>query len=156
MLDQLVHAAPDARVRLAHAGVEIGVHRGRIAVHAGTVAPFAVAWSGESVLALPHGRLEFAEARGDGIAAGVLASAKVTVRRRAGGERLRIAAGGPRRALKGLLYDAGLAPWLRDALPLVWCDDVLAAVPGIGIDAAFRASAGAPGIVLAWHPGPAG
>ncbi len=28
MLDQLTHAAPDARVRLAHAGAEVGFHRG--------------------------------------------------------------------------------------------------------------------------------
>ena len=35
--DQLVHAAPDARVRVAHAGVELGIFRGRIVVHASAV-----------------------------------------------------------------------------------------------------------------------
>jgi tRNA(Ile)-lysidine synthase len=33
MLDQLVHAAPDSRVRLPHDGAEIGFHRRRIVVH---------------------------------------------------------------------------------------------------------------------------
>ena len=28
--------------------------------------------------------------------------------------------------------------WERDALPLVFCGDTLAAVPGIGVDVAFR------------------
>ena len=42
MLDQLSGAAPDARVRLVHAGAEVGFHRGRIVVHAPAVAPFAV------------------------------------------------------------------------------------------------------------------
>ncbi len=88
MLEQLAHAAPDARVRLAHDGVEIGIHRGRIAVHAPSVAPFALAWSGERALVLPHGVLEFAPALGAGLAAGALAAAPVTVRRREGGERL--------------------------------------------------------------------
>ena len=46
MLLQFVHAAPDARVRVAHAGVELGIFRGRIVVHAPAVAPFTIAWSG--------------------------------------------------------------------------------------------------------------
>ena len=50
MLDQLAGAAPDARVRLVHAGAEVGFHRGRIVVHAPAVAPFAVPWRGEARL----------------------------------------------------------------------------------------------------------
>jgi tRNA(Ile)-lysidine synthase len=38
MLDQLSGAAPHARVRLVHAGVEVGFHRGRIVVHAPALA----------------------------------------------------------------------------------------------------------------------
>jgi tRNA(Ile)-lysidine synthase len=152
MLEQFVHAVPDARVRVAHAGVELGIFRGRIVVHAPAVAPFAVMWSGEARLALPHGVLEFARARGEGLAASVLAATPVTVRRREGGERLRVAVDRPSRAVRRLLYDAGVAPWQRASLPLVWCGETLAAVPGIGVDAAMRASPDAPGIVLHWHP----
>ena len=154
MLGQLAHAAPDARVRLAHDGVEIGIHRGRIALHAPAVAPFALAWAGECALALPHGMLEFAPAVGTGLAAGTLAASPVTVRLREGGERLRLEAGRSPRPLKRLLHDAGIPPWQREALPLVWCGNALAAVPGIGVDAAFRATAGAAGLVLRWHPAP--
>jgi tRNA(Ile)-lysidine synthase len=154
MLDQFVRAAPDARVRIAHAGVELGIFRGRISVHGPAVAPFAVAWSGESTLALPHGVLEFAPAHGSGLAVTALRAAAVTVRRREGGERLRMVADRPTRAVVRLLYDAGIAPWQRASLPLVWCGGTLAAVPGIGIDAALRATAGAPGIVVHWHPRP--
>jgi tRNA(Ile)-lysidine synthase len=153
MLDQLVHAAPDARVRLAHAGAELGIFRGRIVVHTPAVERFAIAWSGEPALALPHGVLEFAPTRGDGLATAALAAAAVTVRRREGGERMRLAADRRSRAVTRLLYDAGIAPWQRESLPFVYCGDVLAAVPGIGVDAAFRATGDAPGIVLRWHPG---
>ena len=152
MLEQLVHAAPDARVRLVHAGVALGIFRNRVTVHAAAVGPFAMAWSGEPWLALPHGVLEFAPAQGEGLAAALLRGAPVTVRRREGGERLRIATNRPQRSLKRLLYDAGIAPWQRTALPLVFCGDALAAVPGIGVDVAFRAAAGAPGVVVHWHP----
>jgi tRNA(Ile)-lysidine synthase len=152
MLDQLVRAAPDAQVRLAHAGIELGVFRGRITVHASAVAPFTMAWSGEPALALPHGVLEFTPAQGAGLAAGMLRAAAVTVRRRAGGERLHVAENRPGRSLKRLLYDAGIAPWQRASLPLVYCGDALAAVPGVAVDVAFRAAAGAPGVVVHWHP----
>ena len=45
-----------------------------------------------------------------------------------------------------------MPPWQRQALPLVFCGDALAAVPGIGVDVAFAARAGMPGFTLDWHP----
>jgi len=152
MLGQLVRAAADARVRLAHGRAEIGIHRGRIVVHAPACAPFAVAWNGQRLLALPHGTLEFAPCTGAGIACAALDSVPVNVRSRAGGERIRLAADRPRRTLKGLLQDAGVPQWERASLPLVFCGDALAAVPGIGVDATFQAGAGAPGVDVRWRP----
>jgi tRNA(Ile)-lysidine synthase len=152
MLAQLAGAAPDARVRLVHAGAEVGLHRGRIVVHAPAVAPFAIRWRGDTRLALPHGTLEFVLCSGDGAAQAALDSAVVIVRSRAGGERIRLAMDRPRRALKGLLQDAGMPPWQRDSLPLVFCDGVLAVVPGVGVDAAFRAVSGTPGYEIRWRP----
>jgi tRNA(Ile)-lysidine synthase len=153
MLDQLVNAATDARVRLAHAGVEVGIHRGRIVVHPPPVAPFAVAWRGEPQLALPHGILEFVSCMGAGIACTALNAGNVTVRSRAGGERLRLAEGRPRQALKHLLQHAGVPPWQRESLPLVYCGDALAAVPGLGVDVQFQAAAGTPGRHVHWRAG---
>ena len=37
--------------------------------------------------------------------------------------------------------------WLRDSLPLVFCGDALAVVPGIGVAVAFQAPPGAAGYV---------
>ena len=152
MLDQLAGAAPDARVRLVHAGAEIGFHRGRIVVHAPSVAPFSVPWRGDARLALPHGTLEFVPCTGAAIACARLVGVDVTVRTRAGGERIQLAADRPRRALKGILQDAGMPPWQRESLPLVFCGDALAVVPGIGVDVAFQAAAGTPGCAVRWHP----
>jgi tRNA(Ile)-lysidine synthase len=151
MLEQIAHAPPDARVRLRHDGAEIGIHRGRVVVHDAPVAPFAIAWRGEGALALPHGTLEFAPSSGHGIAAAAREHA-VVVRSREGGERLRLSAGAAAQPLKQLLQRAGIPHWARASVPLVFCGDTLAAVPGIGIDPAFAADAGAPGYELRWHP----
>ena len=51
----------------------------------------------------------------------------------------------PRRALKSFLRESGVAPWERAALPLCYCGDDLAAVPGLGVDVAFRADPGRAG-----------
>ena len=151
MLDQLVHAAPDARVRLPHDGAEIGFHRRRIVVHPPAVARFLILWRGERELALPHGTLEFTPCSGDDAECVALDRQEVSVRLRVGGERIRLAHGRPRRALKGILRDAGMPPWQRESLPLVFCGDALAAVPGIGVDTVFQAPAGTAGYTIRWR-----
>jgi tRNA(Ile)-lysidine synthase len=152
MLVQLRSAKPDARVQLVHAGVELGLHRGRIIVHAPQPAPYEFAWQGEGEIALPHGTLAFVATNGDGVSTAQLAMAATVVKPRGGGERLRLDAGGRQRALKSLLQDSGVPHWERAALPLVWCGGALAVVPGIGVDAAFRASVGERGWRVEWAP----
>jgi tRNA(Ile)-lysidine synthase len=152
MLRQLEHAAPDARTRLAHDGAEIGCHRGRIVVHAPRAATFVRAWDGESELWLPGGTLLFERARGAGLAAAKLTQGPVTLRSRCGGERIRLSANRPARAVKKLLQEAHMPPWERDGLPLVWSGDELVAVPGIGIALAYQAAPDEAGWRLCWRP----
>jgi tRNA(Ile)-lysidine synthase len=76
----------------------------------------------------------------------------VTVRSRQGGERIRMAVSRPQSALMCFLRFAAVPPWERAALPLVFADDALAAVPGVGIAPAFRATAGAAAHALVWSP----
>jgi tRNA(Ile)-lysidine synthase len=152
MHEQLVRAAPDARVRLIHSGAEIGIHRGHIVVHPPAIAAFAIPWRGEARLALPHGTLEFASSVDAGVARAALPDDGVIVRARAGGERIRLVSGQPSQALKRILYDAEMPLWLRDSLPLVFCGDALAVVPGIGVDVAFQVPPGAAGYAVNWLP----
>jgi len=151
MLDQLSAARRDALIRLPHAGCEIGVHRDQVLLHAPVPLTFNVPWHGEPELELPHGTLAFTHAKGAGIDAAQLAFG-VHVRSRAGGERFQLAADRPRRALKAILREAGIPPWERRGLPLVFCGSALAAVAGLGIDAALRAAPGQPGLTIDWHP----
>jgi len=155
MLDQLGNAAPDARVAIAHDGVVMGVHRGRIHVHPPDPPPYALAWRGEPALALPHGTLAFERARG-GIDTTRLRG-PLLVRPRDGGERFRLGCDRPRRALKAILHDAGWPPWQRRSVPLVFAGDgTLVAVPGLGIDPAFAADPDREGIAVRWHSRPLG
>jgi tRNA(Ile)-lysidine synthase len=75
----------------------------------------------------------------------------VTLRARAGGERLQLDARRPRRTLKNLFQEAGIPPWRRERLPLLYCDDELVWVPGLGVAAAWQAARGARGVVPEWR-----
>jgi tRNA(Ile)-lysidine synthase len=152
MLAQLRAPRGDAMTQLRHADAVIGEYRGRIHVHASAPLPYEVEWNGVQDLELAHGVLRAMQAEHDGIDARRLASATLHVRSRRGGERMQLAANRPRRALKSILQEAGVAPWQRASLPLVMSGDEIVAVPGIGVDAAWQAPKGARGVVLTWTP----
>lgn len=154
MLRQLTGAAPDARVRLAHDGAEVGVHRGQIMVHAPSFAWDARRWTGEAAIELPHGRLSFTAVEGQGIAIHPEGDTGLELRRRSGGERLRPGPGRARQLLTHLFQQHGIPAWRRDAWPLVFRDGVLVAVPGIGVDPACARADRQPGIVVRWSPTP--
>jgi tRNA(Ile)-lysidine synthase len=96
------------------------------------------------------GVLRFCPEQGQGISLAHLQRETVTVRIRQGGERLQPDCKRPRRSLKNLFQEAGTPPWSRQALPLIYSGDRLAAVVGIGVDCEFQARPGEPGILLEW------
>jgi tRNA(Ile)-lysidine synthase len=126
-----------ARTAIEHDGARLRVYRGRVSVEQ------AGAW--------PGGELRLRPARGRGIDAARLGHSRLTLRERAGGERLQLDARRPRRTLKNLFQEAGIAPWRRERLPLLYCDDQLVWVPGLGVAAGWRAARGAPGLVPEWR-----
>lgn len=97
------------------------------------------------------GALLMERTRGKGISVARLGHATVTVRVRRGGESLRPDCGRPKRSLKNLLQEGGVAPWMRDRLPLVFCGRDLAWAPGIGVDCAFQAAEGEAGLRPRWQ-----
>ena len=150
MYEQLRNARGDARVCVVHAGVEIGIHRDRIVVHRPPPASFQCMWRGEASITLSHGVLRFERCVGSGIDVARLQNGRVVIRSRRGGERIQLAANRPRQALKALLQQADFPVWTRMGLPLLFCDDALAAVPHIGVDAKFAAAEGRQGLQLLW------
>ncbi len=109
-------------------------------------------WSFPGVLMLAHGALEASPAQGQGLSCRACDGGRISVRFRRGGERLRLPGRAGTRALKKLLQEAGIPPWERDRLPLVYVDDELAAVADRWVCADFAAAADEAGWLLDWHP----
>ncbi|MCK6386699.1 MAG: tRNA lysidine(34) synthetase TilS [Zoogloea sp.] len=113
-------------------------------------APASLAWHLEPAVPWAGGVVGWRETMGEGLAAAVLAGGVCDLRCRAGGERMRLRAGGPSRSLKNLLQEAGVPPWLRSDLPLLWVDGRLAWVAGVGVAAEFRCRPGESGVAPEW------
>jgi len=151
MLKQLASGSP--RAKLVHDGATLRTYRGKVFLDAELSTVFSPQeWNGQPRLRLPElgGELRFRKARGKGIA---LEHKSLSVRLRSGGERLQPDPKRPRRTLKNLFQEAGIPPWERERLPLLFSGDDLVWVPGLGIDARFQASPGSQGLVPEWRSG---
>jgi len=155
---QALNARSDARllVRLS-SGVEVRRHRGLLVLHtpaAGERSGRVIRWQGEAEIALPEwgGALRFEPARDEGFDPDWLRAAPLEVRARGGGERFKPHPARPSKTLKRLFQDAGIAEFERGALPLVWREDRLIFVAGLGPDVRLIDADG-PRVALAWQPG---
>jgi len=150
MLKQLAARGP--RTLLEHDGARFRSYRGELVPDPKrTDAAFRAAeWKGERCLKLPAlgGELRFRSARGQGIA---LEHRPLSVRLRAGGERLQPDRRRPRRTLKNLFQEAGVPAWRRERLPLLFHGNELVWAPMLGIDARFQPESGARGLVPEWR-----
>ncbi len=75
----------------------------------------------------------------------------VEVRFRQGGESCRLK-GRPSKSLKKIMQEAQIEPWWRDRMPLIYRDEELLCIPGIGVCEEAAAGAGEAGLELEWEP----
>jgi tRNA(Ile)-lysidine synthase len=151
MCGPLLDARPDANPHVAWSGAVLQRERGRLAIRNRATQPAPVRetaalewrWSASQTFALPDGgQLELRHDPDGSLDLDALPEA-LTIRRRAGGERLRLRRGGPSRALKNLLQEAHVPPGERTRLPLVWSGERLVAAGDLWCDESVRARAGA-------------
>jgi tRNA(Ile)-lysidine synthase len=152
LLDCQLAARRDANPCLAWPGVQVRRYRERLYVMpplpAGDSA-LRVAWTITEPLRLPDGGTLTADAAaGDGLRVG--ADARLEVRFRQGGERLRPAGRAGHHALKKLFQEWQVPDWQRSRVPLVFSADALVAVAGYCVSEDFRARPGEHGYVLHW------
>ncbi|MFH1494595.1 MAG: tRNA lysidine(34) synthetase TilS [Pseudomonadota bacterium] len=156
MLHQLLSAKPDAQIKIPLESFELRRFLGRAWLIPAPGRPDSTRlnylWRGENELVLNElgGTLKFWPVHGQGISRTRLEQAPVTLRLRRGGERLQPDCKRPRRSLKNLFQEAGIPPWTRETLPLLFSGESLAAGLGIGIDCNFQAHPDEPGIMLEW------
>jgi tRNA(Ile)-lysidine synthase len=153
MLRQL--SGRGARTLIEHDGAQLRVYRDQVTVERRKQQrPFhPVAWHGERKLALPElgGELRFRRARGAGIDDRFVTEGNLAVKLRSGGERLQPDARRPRRTLKNLFQEAGVPPWQRERMPLLYRGDELVWAPGLGIDSRYQSAPKRPGWVPEWR-----
>jgi tRNA(Ile)-lysidine synthase len=141
--------------KIAHDGIVFRRYREKIfPMKAKNDSPFKPrAWNGEFRLSLPAlgGELRFKRVRGRGIASSSIKGKRLQVRLRSGGERLRPDARRPSRTLKNLFQEAGVPPWERERMPLLYCGEDLVWVPGLGVDAKFANAGRKAGIAPEWR-----
>jgi len=151
--EDVLNAAWDATPCLAWPGVEIRRYRDLIYAmkplaphHPGAV----LRWDLCTPLKLSSGALRAERVTGAGLKAALCNGKTVTVRFRRGGERCRPVGRPHTHTLKHLLQEAGIPPWQRDRIPLIYLDGDLAAVAGLWVCHPFGAGLEDEGWRLVW------
>ena len=142
--------------RVVHDGAELRLYRNEVHLspkeEKRSFPP--IPWQGERRIQVPGGELRFKRVRGEGIECDAVKDGACVIRPRSGGERLQPHPRRPRRTLKNLFQEAGVPPWERERLPLLYCNDTLVWAPLLGVDERFRASPKTFGWVPEWRPKP--
>ena len=88
-----------------------------------------IRWNPQDALEIPGvGILSMEPARGDGLSRERIGQSPLTVGLRQGGETCRLPGRAHHHKLKKLLQEAGVPPWERKRLPLVYVNDEIAAI----------------------------
>lgn len=156
LLAQSITAAPDRQPLLYWPGCEVRRYRDRLYAlpplpphSADRIYPITP----EVPLTIPViGQVCLCPRQGQGIRADWLAGQPLTIRFRQGGERFHPVSRQHRQELKKLLQEAGIPPWQRDRLPLLYVGDTLAAVATLGVATTFAAPADTQGWVMEFVP----
>lgn len=109
-----------------------------------------VDWQPKSMRHLKDNGLIYSLAR-EGAGLRVDGDILLSLRYRQGGETCKLQ-GRRTRTLKKILQDANIAPWLRDRVPLLYCDEELVCIPGVGVCEGWQADVNEPGWQVIWVP----
>ena len=152
--DEVIGARADARPCLKWPGVEVRRYRGQL--HAFPPMPEPdprgeISWQPLPDFRLQHGSLSASAMTGSGLCRAAVPAAGLTIRFRRGGERLRPTGARHERELKKVFQEAGIAPWLRPRIPLLFHGDVLAVVPGLWVKESLAVAGVEPGWRIEWR-----
>ena len=130
---------------------EVRRYRDRLAFFIGAAATppaWEAVWTPTTVLEIPGASLclRALPAIGAGLSRARLEGKELHVRLRRGGERCRVR--GHQHKVKKLLQEAGVPPWERAQLPLIYVDDALVAIGDRWICEPYGAQADEPGLLL--------
>ena len=138
---QMFEAAADMHPFFDFGAVQLRRVENRLELHhSPTALPLGtlrLQWQGQAAIEVPEwgGRLVFQSTAGPGFAPEFLRDGELQIRPRSGSERLKPALNRPSKNLKHLFQERAIPSWQRPRLPLVYLDERLVFVGGIGMDA---------------------
>jgi tRNA(Ile)-lysidine synthase len=168
MLEQLLSAREDARLRVTHPECEVRRHRDRL-VLAPRLPELAgmredkfddapeqmFQWQGEAQIAFPdYGGVLYIDDAGAGQAGldeAWLRGQQLAIGFRSGGEKLKPAANRPTRSLKHHYQSLGVPAWERERLPVVKVGSQVLFAAGIGMDCHHLAGGSGKRKVFRWN-----
>lgn len=153
ILTDVLQARPDRTPCVQWSGAEVRRYRERLFA----MAPLPphdrharYGWNLTDPLTLPVGCLRSVPVSGKGLRAN-LEPTGVTVAFRQGGEVCQPVGRQHRHELKKLFQEAGVPPWQRDRIPLLYVENELVAVAGLWVCQQFAAGANEAGLELDWR-----
>ena len=154
IVSELIPARDDAQPLITWNGVEVRRYRDNVYVlpaMPGTAdAQSACMENGVLRPGPGMGELQLRTGAPEGLADAIVASG-LEIRYRRGGETLKLPDQSHTKKLKKLLQDAGIVPWMRDRLPLVYAGDELVAVADLWLAADAVST---PGTAVVWKNRP--
>lgn len=100
------------------------------------------------------GLLRAEQAQGEGVSCARLKGGLLRIRMRRGGEQIKLPGRRHHHALKKLLQGAGVPPWERARIPLLFLENRLVAVANRWVDQEFVAAPREAGLKIVWTPFP--
>ncbi|MFY9328163.1 MAG: tRNA lysidine(34) synthetase TilS [Georgfuchsia sp.] len=148
MLRQLLAASRDSDICFRLGDYEVRRFRDQVLVDIPLEPVLPTTWSGERTVAWGRYQIQARSIVGSGISADIMGLCPLHFALRRGGDVLQLRQDGPRRHLKDLLREAGVPPWRRKNLPVLYSGDEVVWVAGIGIAAQYRCKPGAEGYLI--------
>ena len=156
IIRQLFFARSNTKLHITFGDTEVRSFKGEVYVRQLSKLPSKecrFVWKGEKNLAITEtgDSVRFIHKKGKGINLKKLIEGQVVIRFRLGGERMRPDCNRPCRSLKNLFQEGSFPHWERESLPLLFSDEHLVWVPGIGVDCAYQAGVSDQGLIVSWH-----
>lgn len=157
ILGQVAAASPVRDPKLYNQGFTIRRYRDRLYLLS-NVHPVdtdsCIVWpSDKKALLLEHnGQLRITVTTGPGLFREAWSQSVISVRYRKGGESIRLPGRKGSHSLKKLFQEAGIPPWVRERMPLIYFDERLAAVGGEWVSDEFYRKGNGENLSLQWIP----
>jgi len=143
IFEQIVNARTDANPQLDWQGVSLRRYKGHLYIVPAWPEPepdWELDWNANNFVNLPDnsGVLSVSEKPEQGLSMSTCQQG-LTIRMRRGGERCHPLGRGHSQSLKKLFQEYSVPPWLRNRWPLLYCGELLVAVPGLFVCKGFEA-----------------